>query len=85
MLKYLLPAAILAPISGCNAPQAAQAECFVVVTPTNTQPVRYNKCTGESWLLIREISSPKTPTSPEIFTYRWAPLQADYSEPQLSY
>jgi len=58
--------------------------CFVVVTPTNINPIRYNRCTGDSWLLIKEVLPTAKPTDPESFVWRWAPLYADPSEAVLS-
>ena len=49
-------------------------------------PILLNKCTGESWMLIKVLIKEADPTKDQkqLFTWRWAPISKEYQEPQLS-
>ena len=68
----------------------AEPECYVVVSASSgVSPnalVMYNKCTGDSWMLIKVQLQDADPSKNQkaVFTYRWSPITKEWVEPQLS-
>jgi hypothetical protein len=67
----------------------AEPQCFFVVAPTaNTLPpipILLNKCTGETWIVIRQLIKNADPAKgeKEEWAWRWAPLQKNFDEGQF--
>ena len=59
------------------APQAAPPPqpCWEIVAPVaGTDPpamVMLNRCTGDTWLLAKEVTRGTQPTAPGAYVYRW--------------
>jgi hypothetical protein len=59
------------------APQAAPPPqpCWEIVAPVaGTDPpamVMLNRCTGDTWLLAKEVTREAQPTAPGTYVYRW--------------
>jgi hypothetical protein len=86
MIDYRSALAILAllPVaaaSGSGA-QATEAVCFEVVIPQRPMqldsPLRVNKCTGETWILVRSYNVNK---GKGRVVYRWVALETE-NKPQ---
>jgi hypothetical protein len=74
---------------------AAPAPCWEIVAPVaGTDPptmVMLNRCTGDTWLLAKEVTRAARPTAPGTYVYRWRriaktdePSAADFSIPSAS-
>lgn len=48
-------------------------------------PIMYNKCTGESWMLVKVIIKDATKDDPQIFSYQWQKLEKYSFPPALSH
>ena len=72
--------------SSAVAQETAGKHCFEITSPEpNVAPrslVLLDKCTGSSWLLYRAPLNDKQGNQ-QIFTYRWAPITVEKSEPKL--
>jgi hypothetical protein len=64
------------------APSAATVPCWEVLAPQpGTAPaaaLKLNKCTGETWLLVRtRLSQANAPDIDSTYTFRWQRLMQD--------
>jgi hypothetical protein len=75
--------ALLCATAGAQQPQQQQqqpqGECFTVVIPNggdggSVGSIKLNKCTGESWMLIR------TSLGDGVTTLRWFPISVEKGE-----
>jgi hypothetical protein len=81
LAKYFM-AAVLAPIFDCSAfGQTSQSEapsgiCFTVVAAHGQAEgaILLNRCSGESWILIRNHQSVGNEIGSGQFEYRWDPI-----------
>ncbi len=68
---------------------AAPAPCFDVTFPNSGQqpfaPILFNRCTGQSWILVRLPIPPATGAhvSAQSHTFRWSPLVTATGEAQI--
>jgi hypothetical protein len=84
-ISIILVAVLLLPAALAHA-QAPSPLCWEVVpSGQGTLPtvfLKVNKCTGETWVLIR---TPVKADNPQAFTWRWFPLSNDsQGEPILN-
>jgi hypothetical protein len=76
MRKLFFAAAALAPFA---TPAFCQSNnvCFDIVDPRAPSafmaPIRINKCTGETWLLARNIIE-KKPNGELVHSFSWSPI-----------
>lgn len=62
--------------------------CFELVMMQNSiayGPILVNRCTGATWMLVRESLPRAKGNSEEPFTYRWHPLATEENEAILGY
>lgn len=82
MKRFFVVAAALA-ASGCNE-QKPPSSCYELSAATSQQPgmpILLDRCTGNSWLLVR---TPLGDDAGGSFTYRWLSLaKLDYETPIL--
>jgi hypothetical protein len=83
-VRHLMAVALVALPAGDALAQgaASQAACFEVLAgPSEMQPagaILLNRCSGETWILVRTYPSPARGTP----AYRWSAIIADVADPK---
>jgi hypothetical protein len=57
--------------------------CWEVISSgqgVSTVLVKVNKCTGETWVLVRTMLVPAKQSAPEQLAWRWRPLATEAGE-----
>lgn len=58
------------------------SQCFEIMpAKDDLRPLMFNKCTGESWLLVYTILERKENGGIKYYTYAWHPLTRNTEEP----
>lgn len=50
--------------------------CFSIVRAKGLSPIRYDKCTGRTWMLKRTQIIERTQEQRGLYTFRWHPITA---------
>lgn len=76
MLRFICAAGALCLLAGCEQPPKDARECFRVSGGMSGGPaaIRWNTCTGESWLLLRE-DNVDTSGKRDGSVWRWFPVE----------
>lgn len=87
MTRWPIYAAFLiAAYIAVNIADALKAKCYEINPPeTETRQILLNKCTGDTWLLVKTNLADDKGKDTDSFTFRWYALARDYVEPALSY
>ncbi len=72
-------------LTGClNESKISQNQCYEIYTSPDLQPIKLDKCTGETWILVKNNFTDQGKDLNK-FAHRWAPILTDHEEAILSY
>jgi hypothetical protein len=61
-----------------------EKECFHIISSKNfSRHIKLNKCTGESWILVRTTTEKGKDGKMTAYTERWYPISVELLEAEL--
>lgn len=84
-MKYLFIFTLAFMLSGCFEEEKHTSECFdIIQSKDDLRPIMFNRCNGESWMLVKTQLRERSNEQKELYTYRWNPITKSDGEPNLS-